>query len=359
MNSETKFQLCVSVGLSLSLVGCAGPNTPVGAIWDLSPSSVIGEFTRRADDVFPQIQLYPSKQVLHASTPLKVAILDDPRSALDTRRFTIRYNGYDVTRSFLLQSKVRRIASDGRWMIEAPSVRLPADDEHRIEFQYSNSAGQEAYTRYESPVCYAFRPRSPQHTGDFHPPEEMLKLITNYSQKHGVSPAFLTGLIAQESRFEPDSVSWAKAIGLTQITDVAEMEVIRSRNHWPRYPGLNRMNAHVVHFLIATGKVNEANEWRLAPETSIEGGLIYVKSLAERWSSDANKERLKHIFKDPELAQTQLVLASYHSGYSRVSSALDKLGKDWLKSSELKEARKYVNRISSYCYHFSESEDWT
>jgi soluble lytic murein transglycosylase-like protein len=55
-----------------------------------------------------------------------------------------------------------------------------------------------------------------------------------------------------------------------------------------------------------------------------------------------------------EAERTKLLLASYNSGYARVLTALRTYGKNWITSPELHEARRYVNRISSYCDYFSQ-----
>lgn len=341
--------------------GCAGPHTPLGAVWTLTPTPAAAENIQETPDPLkagPEIRITPSKQILHGPTPVRITI-KDPIGDLTHYSLRVRYNGYDVSDSFARQSRFRQEWQDRTLVIENPVVRLPASSDHVIEFSYRNATGSSAYARFDSPLCHAFKPRTVSNTGDFRPSRALIQLIEKTALKEGFNPAFFTGLVAQESRFEPNAVSWAKAVGLTQITSTAAREVTESRPDWPRYPGIEEMPVDRLKVLIMSGRVNARNEWRLDTRHSIEGGVVFVRILVERWSTEGNLEKIRAIFPDQEqaeVAMTQLVLASYHSGYARVRGELDRLGKDWLRSSELKEARKYVNRIFSYCHHFVENE---
>jgi soluble lytic murein transglycosylase-like protein len=181
----------------------------------------------------------------------------------------------------------------------------------------------------------------------------ILKTIEKLAGEHKINPSFLAGLIAQESAFDHRAISWARAIGLTQITKLAEQEVSKFYSHWPRYDGLDSLSLPILKTMIITGQINAHNEWRLNPQMSIRGGLTYLTLLSNYWRRPENFARIVAQFKDPEEGFSQVILASYNSGFTRVGSALDRKGQNWIKENELKEARKYVSRILSYCYHFS------
>jgi soluble lytic murein transglycosylase-like protein len=309
----------------------------------------------------PRIRTSPGKQVLHSTSPLRI-VIKDPAGDLENFSFVVRYNGLDVSRSFTQRSRFRTRWDRKLLVVENPAVKLSATDQHQIEFIYRNSAGQLARAKFEPPSCNAFELKPVRTTGDFNPSGKLLGTIARHSRDQKLSPAFFTALVAQESGFDPTSVSWAKAMGLTQVTSLAETEILKKFKDWPRYPGLDEMSSAQVKLLILRGTINAKNEWRLDDEKSIQGGIAYLKLLNERWNSPENLAKIQSISQatseDPVIAQTQLILASYNSGYSRVKQAVDTLGKDWMKSAELGEARKYVNRIFSYCNHFSEREDW-
>ncbi len=353
-----------SLGLfsALGFSGCAGPTTPLGAVWAYTPAQAKGidvETLLRESMESPQgpkISTSPTRQVLHSTSPLRI-VIKDPNGDLANFSFIVRYNGLDVSRSFTHRSRFKQQWERKILTVENPAVKLSADDVHQIEFFYRNSEGQLARAKFDPPTCNAFDIQAVRTTGDFHPTGKLLGQISRYSRDEKLSPTFFTALIAQESGFDPTVVSWAKAMGLTQVTTLAQTEILRNYKDWPRYPGIDDMTAAKIKYLILKGTVNAQNEWRLDNEKSIRGGLAYVKMLAERWNTPENLEKIRAISDDPVIAQTQLILASYNSGYSRVKQAVDTLGKDWMKSSELGEARRYVNRIFSYCNHFSERED--
>lgn len=351
--------LTVSSSLALGGTGCAGPHTPLGAVWTLKPVQAAPPSTEEREPdplIGPKIRFTPSRQILHGPSSVVIRI-EDPAGDLATYDLNIRYNGFDVTEGFLRDARLSRDWQTRSILIERPAVRLPATSEHQIEFIYRNSTGTKVTARYDAPLCYAFRPERIRNTGDFKPDRNLVTLIDRVSQEEGFNPAFFTGLVAQESRFNPNVVSWAKAVGLTQITTTAEKEIAAVHSAWPRYPGLERMTVDDLRLLITARAINAENEWRLNPKLSVRGGATFVRMLAERWSTPANLAKIRNLFRDPEAAHTKLVLASYHSGYARVQNAIEQYGKNWIKSPELREARKYVNRIFSYCDHFSAPEE--
>jgi soluble lytic murein transglycosylase-like protein len=331
------------IGSFPTLVGCAGPTSPLGAVWAITPSQARGNgiWTDTAEQSdpglgSPLIRFSPDRQVLHGPSRMRI-LVEDPQNNFSQYRLAVRYNGMDVTESFLKQARIRVDRDQAKLIVEYPRVRLGADAEHLIEVAYQNSFGGYARALYEPPVCYAFKQER----------------VDRVSSEDGFNPAFSTGLIAQESGFNPRALSWARALGLTQVTPTAEEEILQSKKDFPRYPGLNDVPLGWEKAMIVSGKVNSKNEWRLNQEQSVEGGLEYAKILAKRWGSPENTAKIRGIFHDPDKAYTQLILASYQSGYARVSAALARDGVNWLKDPDLNEARKYVNRISSFCHSFS------
>jgi hypothetical protein len=358
------------LALALPLLsGCAGPTTPLGSVWVLTPRQAFGEdlATRSPASssgsviqaaTIPQILFTPSRQVLHGPASVRVRILD-PSGDFTHYKLNVRYNGVDVSRSFLRHSRVR-IEPEAKYLeIDNPEVRLPAVEDHRIEMVYQSASGAIASARYKAPVCNAFHASKIRNVADFRPDSQLLDLIARLSSQEGFNPAFFTALIAQESGFNPKTISWAKAIGLTQMTSRAEAEVIDDFHDWPRYPRIESYPLVRLKYMVMTGKINGSNEWRLDPSKSVEGGIMYARYLSGLWSTEANTARIRKLFPHQpiEIIRTKLILASYHSGYTRVSAALDSRGRRWLFTRGLKEARKYVNRIFSYCNYFIEGED--
>jgi hypothetical protein len=389
--------------LALALTSCAGPTTPLGAIWSLTPEAAhqkailtnalkehayddsaskarqeaatpvpalpnagppahAAEALRSApptvrevaaDKPHPQITFWPRHLVLHGRSPLRINIVDPTVASLDGYRLLVRYNGADVTSTFLLRATVEQERHTKSLFIENPSIRLSPTQEHEIEVFYISPSKEVSYARYENPRCYAFRPSTVQTLGEFGNYPRVLGSIERVTTRGGISPSFFTALVAQESGFNTHVVSWAHALGLTQITSSAEADFIEKYSGWPRYPDVNTVPVPLLKAMIMAGRINPGNEWRLDVEKSIQGGVDYAILLAERWSTPDRLARIRATFEDPEEAHTELVLASYHSGYNRVLAAFEKMGKLWLYSPDLREARKYVHQIESYCDYFS------
>ena len=251
------------------------------------------------------------------------------------------------------QARKLSMSGEREMFIRVPVVRLSPHVDHRIEVRYYNSKGKPSWAYYKPPVCRAFDFKQVRHTDAFNPDNSLLSIIATLSEKAEINPALMTALIAQESSFNPRTVSWAKAMGLTQMTPIAEDEVadqIADYDKWPHYKKIGGLSASVIKMMVLSGGINEKNDWKLNNELSIRGGLAYLLFLQKLWSTPQMMARFD------EVERTKLVLASYNSGRVRVLSALRKYGKDWLKSPELREARLYVNRIFSYCDFFSQDQ---
>jgi soluble lytic murein transglycosylase-like protein len=229
--------------------------------------------------------------------------------------------------------------------LRVPHLRLSPRRDNVIEVFYGD-----AYANYPLPRCDLFRNLPITHTGEFKPSPELVRAIERVARESGFSPAFAAALIAQESGFDPRQISWAKAIGLTQVTSLAEEE-LRARKaenvaNWPKYPEIDTYPVFLLKAMITAGEINSGNEWRLHPERSIRGGLAYARILVDLWKNAT-----------PEDHRARLIMASYNSGYARVAGALERGGEDWLNSRELREAKAYVGRVSSFCDSFGGEND--
>lgn len=360
--------------IALLLSGCAGPTTPLGAIHSFgkpNKKDYIKIKTQKSSededeggtpvrglastsDETPKIYFYPGKQVLHQISDLNIQIYD-PKGINPDYKTYVFYDGYDITNSVSVQRRDTIIKSKKQLYISIPRLRLPSDRENNIQFVYAHSkSSTPVFASFESPTCNMYDSKTPALESQFQIPDSYLQYINKYSLQSKVNPSFFAGLVAQESSFDPKAVSWAKAIGLTQVTRLAENEIIADFPNFPRNPKIESLSLPVLKTMILMGKLNEHNEWRLHPESSIKGGIAYLQYLDDYWRKPQNLETVKNTFQDIDLGLSQVILASYNSGSSRVKTALETRGYDWINDDKLGEARKYVNRISSYCYHFAE-----
>lgn len=370
----TSQQLVMICGLCAALLSCAGPTTPFGALHELKPAPTQGPSElqqveaqaqkpeKSASDFFSppptksQIEFYPTKQVLHDRQTLKVAFRD-PRGISDESLWKIYFNGYDVTRQ-ILPTAVTSLDDDRRTLIlEFPNLRLRPEVDNLVKVAFFQSKKAPAVVRqWDPPDCSLHEMRGIDQTGDFNVPPHILKNIQAWATEHKINPSLITGLIAQESAFDPTAVSWAKAMGLTQVTPIGDLEIARTEPSWPRSDKVTRLPASLIKTLVNTGQLTARDDWRLNPELSIRGGLTLLEYFENYWRMDLNFERLESNFSNPQQMLTPVVLASYHSGAARVKRAINESGPKFLTADYLKEARKYVNRVNSYCYHFSKQE---
>ncbi len=347
------------LGGALWIAGCAGPTTPLGPLSDWGTSiegdGVAGRVSWSAgwnvgEEEVPSrlsrasVRFEPPRQVLHGARNLRVRI-EDPSGIRDDFRLRVRFNGIDITRAFIRRSEVS-ISVDGREVTyDFEGLRLQAGSRSDIEILYGTESVLLARARLEPPRCLAHGPGAILNTDAFRPPKGILEAADRLARIRGFNPAFLAAVIAQESSFDPSKVSWARAIGLTQITPQAEVEIAEVFKDWPRYPGLNDLPAFWVRALVGAGQAHSGNEWRLDAERSIVGGLVYLRYLRSRsLSEDLDEDE-----------RTRVLLASYHSGPTRVAEVRRRVGERWLEEPELRAARTYVFRVLSYCDQFGAS----
>jgi soluble lytic murein transglycosylase-like protein len=346
--------------LALQGVACAGPTTPFGALRLFSKDSAESEARGPAslfgkdfefEETGPSVHFYPPRQVLHTRTTFAVEI-EDPKGVPEEPNIALFYNGFDVTKEFLAQAT--RTDSDPqkkKVRLATKNLRLVAGRENRIHFLYwPKEAKNPVVAQYHGPSCFAFdRSQRLERLTPFRLTKEVLRTIDEEAAQKEINPFFLAGLIAQESSFNPLTVSRNKALGLTQITSLGETEIIEKFADWPRHPEIAEMPFPILKLAILNGDINPQNEWRLDPERSIRGGAEYLSYLHEYWNRGDKRMLLEEQLGERGAALSEVLLASYNSGAARVSQALERRGPDWLEDEELNEARKYVGRVVSWC----------
>jgi soluble lytic murein transglycosylase len=122
---------------------------------------------------------------------------------------------------------------------------------------------------------------------------------------HGVDPYLLAGLIRQESEFDPQALSPAKAYGLTQVRPVTGRQFARSA-------GIARFSTAMLY----------------QPSVNLKIGAAILRSML-----DKNNGQLEH------------TLASYNAGPARLS--------EWLTWSTYREPAEFVESIP-----FTETRDY-
>ncbi|MCB0361270.1 MAG: transglycosylase SLT domain-containing protein [Bdellovibrionales bacterium] len=362
--------------LSFLLWGCVGPTTPFGAIHSLNhtqksqltPSKVqttnSSGSSRLDDQGFyspvpspPSIRFFPDRQVLHDRRDFRVTI-SDPKGFGSQSQWRVYYNGFDVTHQLIPTADKMESPQNKEWTLEFKNLRLRPNRNNIVQFAYFSGPHQAPLVEiWSSPECFLRNLQSIANTDQFEPPPNLVRNIDHWSRAHQINPNLLAGLVAQESGFDPQAVSWAKAIGLTQVTPLGDLEISRFQPDWPRATSITKYPAPIVKTMITAGRITAQDDWRLNPELSIRGGLTMIDYLIDYWKDEPLLSSLQKVSHEPEQLTTEVILASYQSGAARVKRAITSLGMRFLSSESLDEARKYVGRVSSYCYHFSQKEN--
>jgi hypothetical protein len=328
---------------------CAGPASPFGAVevWSGDGKSFV---YKTSEMPAKEYSLFPKRQVLHRESDFVLKFNVEPENHDSQIKMT--YNGKDVTNTFLKATVVEHEKQDIKYVFK--KLNLKPDRKHKIDIYWATETdGVFSRIPYLPPVCFLKDDFELLSTKPFRPGKAILNSINQTAEAQQLNPSLLAGLIAQESGFKTTQVSYAKAVGLTQITPVAEEEIKKLRPDWPSDSRIEDLDLFTIHQLIMNHEINRKLDWRLDPPLAIEGGALYLNYLINYWNNEENKALLADY---PNISLTSVVLASYNSGPLRVKNKIKADGNKWLENSELKEAFKYVNSVSSYCYHFSESE---
>jgi hypothetical protein len=338
------------------IVSCAGPYTPFGS--KLSPLKLYKDFTHKEVEqelsiqnkvIGADISFLPHFQTLHESKDFVVTI-KDPEMVNENSRVSFFYNNQDIT--FLIESISKRTQTKSEIKYKVNSLTLPPGEDHSFIVLYKRNISAEVVAKnYPFPKCDLYK-EVKLALKEFNAKKDIKDTIELVASKNKINKALIAGLIAQESSFNPKAVSWAKAVGLTQVTPVAERQILNTISSWNVYPNWNRMPASILKSHIQSGKMNKENDWKLNPETSIEGGIKYIKYLEYFWSRPQNKEAIPLSLREKEKF-TSILLASYNSGPSRVKRRLLSHGTNWLSTRDLKEAKKYIGKVKSYCNNFT------
>ncbi len=332
------------------LASCAGPTNPFGGDIIIGQKFEIDESFKNSQVT---LSMTPDRQYYNSPYDLNIEIID-PDHDITNFRYEVVYNN--------------RVLN--RWY-KSEEIRFPKNKQEPIVITFKNlsilpgNINKIAFLYYPAestkPVIYNLKvPEcSPQFKNnffnikDFEISQQTKQNIMTLAGQYKYNPSLLAALIAQESSFDPKAISGSRALGLTQITPTAHREVKRFKEAWDIYPKFDQLSFSSIKRKLKKNAINPTNDWRVDPQKSIEGGLIYLDYLKSYWLLPDKEDILFTTFHE-EVPETDILLASYNSGATRVKNAIIKNKKHWLSDKKLKEARKYVMNIKSYCYSFNQ-----
>lgn len=331
------------------LPGCVGPTSPFGALNQVKTQIELVESEKKSF----QVRFHPDRQVYHDKTDFSVEI-QSAEFIPDDIQLRVYHNEFDVTDSFLKNAITHRSTDGKTWIYVIKDLRLKTLNRNNIRIEILQDNQVVHHRGYRTPECSLFQKRKLAHLGRFKVDKHYVDLIEDVAENS--NPSFLAGIVAQESSFNPKAVSWAKAIGLTQITPLAEKQLLQEVKSWPRYPGINGLSYLTLKSKIYLGEIDQNKEWRLDPEMSLRGGMAYIEYLQDYWGRSENRQLLSALTGEPDQILTEVILASYNSGAARVKKAIRQKTNQWKQHKSLREAVKYLKKVSSYCYHYAKRE---
>ncbi len=332
------------------LAGCVGPSTPLGAV-DRSAEGPEAAARPSAAPASPgepaRILFSPAYQQVHGPYTWQVVVVDPAAGDRpDASRLRVFYNGLEVTESARFQFRVdyRRAGEQAgeALLLEMPHLRLRPLDDHEIVVEYTTAQGRPISSRYPFPAVQDLEGEEElASTGPFSVEGRVLEAVYEASRHYRLNPVLLVALIAQESSFNPNALSKARALGLTQVTHLAERDIVRAFPDWPRYPEIQTFSRRKLGRLIPR-VIHGGNEWRLDPVKSVWGGAHYLAYLR------ANRSTVLLAGEDRERVLAEASLAAYNSGLNRTLYWILRHRDRWLDQDNAREAKRYVRKILSY-----------
>ncbi|MCS7234067.1 MAG: lytic transglycosylase domain-containing protein [Synergistetes bacterium] len=249
---------------------------------------------------------YLSKVGLYPKGKAKEELLSlFPTEYYTVKRYNIPLN--DKLPSFPEDRLLRRLYKVGFWEVALVRANLLEKLEAHSR-DYYLSLVSEKLSNYRSSISYAYSLinsgfRDPRIWKRAYPLGDHYNHILENAKREKVDPLLVLAVIHQESRFDPDIVSWAGAIGLMQLMPfTGEAYGIKNR------------------------------DLLFSPEINIKYGIKHLKEFLDRYNGNL-----------------YLSLAAYNAGPGNVDRWLkDTKAKDWEEWAEsipFQETRDYVRKV--------------
>jgi hypothetical protein len=332
-------------------ISCAGPTSPFGSSVLITSDYDLSNTTSLKNNNRIEINSYPKNLLYHTNFNLKLKIKN--KLGFDKNfKYSLVYNGKKLNRWWESES-IEMNSKRTEASINFQNISLLPGLKNDIVFLYYPRNNEKPLSyKFKGPECDLTKHEIVKSISKFKVNEKTINYINHISKKYNINPSLLTSLVAQESSFNSNAVSTSRAIGLTQVTPIADKDIRVKKTNWPTYPDSEKISYLNLKYKVFRGDINKLNDWRLDKYKSLEGGALFLRKLSDYWNKKKNIKLLESKFKD--IPKTDIILASYNSGASRVKRNIKKYNKDWIWSDELGEARKYVMNIKSYCHTFKQ-----
>jgi soluble lytic murein transglycosylase-like protein len=340
--------------LIIVLTSCAGPTTPFGGDIFISESFDIKKTSSSFLTKTIKFDFFPERQYYNSPYNLSIKI-QDPNFDLTKFKYEIIYNHKKLNRWLKSETIILPETKEDPIEIVFNNLSILPGNINEIAFLYYPSDSDSPVVHklkvpecFKNPLSKSFLSLSP-----FNIKKDLKSFINTKSREYNYNPSLIAALIAQESSFNNTAISKAWALGLTQVTPIAHREIKQVKKDWEIFPNFSKLPLKTIRSYLKDNTINENNDWRLNPNRSIEGGIIYLDYLTSYWKTPDKQEILHKAFEE-NIPEVDILLASYNSGAYRVKKSIQENGTEWLTKKNLHEARKYVMNIKSYCFSFNQ-----
>lgn len=197
-----------------------------------------------------------------------------------------------------------------------------------------------------------------------------------------INPNFVAALLAKESGFQTFAISFMPANGYPQMTHIADLDLRQMVSgtafswmqpeveSWPRHPSVHAPDASRQRTLalIDQGAVTSENEYFFHRVRATRGGLLWLRLLANVWTSDAwpgmygsfARQALNGGAPLTDAQLFDLVTVSYNRGYPWVRDLVGRFGPAWTsqlaaQGAEGIEAADYLERVRTFTVIFQQA----
>lgn len=192
----------------------------------------------------------------------------------------------------------------------------------------------------------------------------------------GVEPAYVAAILLRGSAYDSLAVGPGPALGLAQLTPTEDAELRAATalpqfawmatevNGWPRDATVHGSPAPTpatVRARLAAGTLGARTEYLFGAERSARAAMLWVKVLQTRWTTDAlpgadGSFARRALAGGGEPSNDQvldLVTVSYARGHAWTRTAVERLGRDWVRrlpelGADGAAAADYLNRVRLY-----------
>lgn len=291
---------------AMTLASCSGPHTPLGSVWVTGSSQVnqgsLAIMGNQIGSTKTEISFDPPRQRFQNLDKLRIIIHDTETShtvswdknstAQGQSRLVVRYNGLDVSRSYLKQATV--IRSSENIVVTIPNIRLSPQEDHFIEVAYDNGLGDPAFARLNAPRCHYSALKVDRSIASIDS-----NSLTSVSRSSGFNTGFITAIRKQQNQTMAELKSTIQDLRTNVTYWSSPEQEKRLKLLFKDFEDAklrlsiasNLVSAQVVESALQKRGLAWATDPRIFPH---KGKINQILSDCDEFNSDSNNQEVSH-----------------------------------------------------------------